>query len=63
MNTQIKNKNIVNDAILKDISEAIHGIKYGVVTITVHDSKILQIEVTNKNRYDEVWTLENGGGI
>jgi len=56
-------KNIVNDAIVKDISDAIHGLEYGVVTINVHDSKIVQIEITEKNRYDHIWNLENGGGI
>ena len=60
--TQIE-KNIVNDAIIKDISESIHGLKNGVVTITIQDAKIIQIEVTKKNVYDEVWTVESGGGI
>jgi len=56
-----KNKNIVNDAIIKNISNSIHGLKYGIVNITVHDSRIVQIEVTEKNRFDEVWHLEGGG--
>jgi hypothetical protein len=60
---KMKDKNIVNDAIIKDISEAIHSLKYGTVTIVVHNSKIVQIETTQKNRFDDIWLLERGGGI
>jgi len=58
-----KNKNIVNDAIVKDISNSVHNLKYGTVTITVHNSKIVQIEVAQKSRFDDVWLIEEGGGI
>ncbi len=57
------NKNIVNDAIIKNISDSIHGVTYGSVTITIHNSKIVQIEVSQKSRFDDVWTVEGGGGI
>lgn len=60
---KIKDKNIVNDAIVKDISETIHTLKYGTVTIVVHNSKIVQIETTQKDRFDDIWLLEGGGGI
>jgi len=63
MTKVIHNKNIVNDAIIKDISDSIHGIDYGTVTITIHNSKIVQIEVSKKNRFDDVWTVQEGGGI
>ena len=54
-------KNIINDAIIKDISESIHGLQYGTVVITVHDSKIVQIEVSKKDRFDEIWHTQGGG--
>ena len=57
------NKNIVNDAIIKDISGSIHGLSYGTVTITIHNSKIVQIEVSQKSRFDDIWTVQEGGGI
>lgn len=63
MATQQINKNIVNDGIIKNISESIHGISFGTVTITVHNSKIVQIEVSQKSRFDDVWTVQEGGGI
>ncbi|MBF0570036.1 MAG: DUF2292 domain-containing protein [Candidatus Omnitrophica bacterium] len=60
---QAGNKNIINDAIIKDISEAIHGLSFGTVTIMVHNAKIVQIEVSQKRRFDQVWTVQEGGGI
>ncbi len=33
----------------------------GTVTITVHNAKIVQIEVAQKSRYDDVWVHEGGG--
>jgi len=56
-------KNIVNDAIIKDIIDALNALKYGSVTIKVHDSRIVQIDVSHKSRFDEVWLIEKGGGI
>lgn len=56
-------KNIVNDAIIKDISDAIHKLAFGTVTIKVNHSRIVQIEVTENKRFDDLWTAEGGGGI
>ena len=56
-------KHIVNDAILKDISEALHRLPYGTNTIKVNNYKIVQIEVTENKRFDDVWVMESGGGI
>jgi hypothetical protein len=58
-----ESRNIINDAIIKDISDSIHGIHDGIVTIKVHDSRIMKIEVTQENRYEDIWTVEDGGGI
>jgi hypothetical protein len=54
---------IVNDAIVKDISQAVRALEYGLITVKVHDSKIVQIEVTERKRFDDIWKLEEGGGI
>jgi len=54
--------NIVNDAIFKDIAEIVRGLKFGEVIIKVHDAKIIQVEKTEKSRYDS-FHLEHGGGI
>ncbi|MEW6075775.1 MAG: DUF2292 domain-containing protein [Candidatus Omnitrophota bacterium] len=58
-----KSKNIVNDAIIKDIGKTVHGLHYGSILITVHNARIVQIEVSQKSRFDDVWLLEGGGGI
>lgn len=62
-NEQARKKNIINDAIIKDISDSVHGITYGTVTIKINNSKIVQIEVTQNKRFDDVWVAEGGGGI
>ena len=54
---------LVNDAILKDIRDAVSSLDYGIVTIKVHESKIVQFEVTQRKRFDDVWRLEAGDGI
>ncbi|MDD2688708.1 MAG: YezD family protein [Candidatus Omnitrophica bacterium] len=59
----MNDKNIINDAIINDISKTVHRLKYGVITIILHNSKIVQVEVAEKNRFDDVWLIEEGGGI
>ena len=56
-------KNIVNDAIIKDIAQAVDSLEYGTVTIKVHDRKITQVEVAQRKRFQDVWKVEEGGGI
>jgi hypothetical protein len=63
MSTKQNSKNIVNDAIIKDIAVAVGSLEYGTVTIKVHETKIIQIDVTEKKRFDDVWRVEGGGGI
>ena len=63
--SQKKNSNelSINDAIVKDIAAAVAGLDYGSVLIKVHSAKIVQIEVTERKRFDEFWKVEKGGGI
>ncbi|MCA0755514.1 YezD family protein [Paenibacillus sp. N4] len=37
---------------LQKIAEQVDGIQYGQVTITVHDGRIVQIDRTERTRYD-----------
>jgi hypothetical protein len=57
------NESVANDAIVRDIKNAIGGLDYGTVTIKVHNSKIVQIEITQKKRFDDGGLVEKGGGI
>jgi hypothetical protein len=61
----MSDKNIVNDAIIKDIADSIHKIDFGTIIISIYNSKIVQIDITTteKRRFDDVWLLENGEGI
>jgi hypothetical protein len=64
MNSNSKaTKNIVNDAIIKDIAQAVDSLEYGTVTVKVHDRKITQVEVAQRKRFEDVWRVEEGGGI
>jgi hypothetical protein len=58
-----KQKSIINDSIIKDLSDQVLNLKYGAIVIKVHDSKIVQVEVTERTRYEDVWLVEKGGGI
>ena len=57
------NENVVNDAIVRDIRNAIADLDYGTVMIKVHNSKIVQVEITQKKRFDDGGLVEKGGGI
>ncbi|MBF0494699.1 MAG: YezD family protein [Candidatus Omnitrophica bacterium] len=54
---------LINDSILKEISDSVAKLAYGTVVVTVHNRKITQIEIAEKQRFDDVWKVEGGGGI
>lgn len=56
-------QNIVNDAIIKEIIEKLNTLRYGEVRVSVHNSRITQIEKVEKTRFDDVWLVEKGDGI
>jgi hypothetical protein len=49
----LKQHQNINEAI-KEIIEALDGLKYGEIKITVHNSKIVQIDKTEKTRFEDV---------
>ncbi|MFH1360371.1 MAG: DUF2292 domain-containing protein [Candidatus Omnitrophota bacterium] len=63
MKTKERNHSIINDALIKDINEAVHKIDNGTITVRVREAKIIQIDIKDKKRFNEIWTLEQGGGI
>jgi hypothetical protein len=62
MSTYQSNKDIANYNIIRELLEAAKRIKYGSINIKVHDAKVVQVEVTEKSRFDD-WFVEKGGGI
>jgi hypothetical protein len=59
----INSKKLINDSLIKEISSSVETLEYGEVVIKVHNNKIIQIDVSEKKRFDEVWKIEGGGGI
>lgn len=63
MSLKENQKNIVNDVIIKEIVEALNNLKYGYIQIIVHNSRVVQIDKTEKTRFDDIYRIEDGGGI
>ncbi len=62
MSIHQSNIDIANYNILKDLLESTRRIKYGFILLKVHESRIVQVEVTEKARFDD-WFVEKGNGI
>ncbi len=62
MSLSQSNKDIINYGIIKNLIETTKRIQYGTILIQVHDSKVVQIEVTEKTRFDD-WFVEQEGDI
>lgn len=58
-----KDNDNIHDAIIQDVGNAIKGINNGLITISIKDSKIVQIEVNKTKQYFDIWEIEEGGGI
>ncbi len=50
------------DKVLTKVLEAIKSIKYGYVQVIVQDSKVVQIDRTEKTRLDRKWVTDEKGG-
>jgi hypothetical protein len=57
------NTGVLNDAALKELAVAAKSIKYGQILITVHNSRIVQVDKTEKIRFDATTYYEKGDGI
>jgi len=42
----------MSESVEKHILEAIRGIKYGAVEVLIHDSRVVQVERTEKTRFE-----------
>ena len=40
------------EAALDAVREALAAIRYGAIALTVHDGRVVQIEITEKRRFD-----------
>jgi hypothetical protein len=55
-------RNAQDERIAEKVIATLRGLRYGSVTLTVHDARIVQIERLEKSRFDDLF-LENGDGI
>lgn len=51
-----------NEKIVNEIAQAVAGLEFGSVLIKIHDAKIVQVEITERKRFDDC-RVEKGGGI
>ena len=51
------------DWLAAKVLAALKGIRYGSVVLTVHDSRVVQIERIERSRLDDLNSVEKGGGI
>jgi len=51
------------DAIVQELKGIIEALKFGTITIKVHNGRIVQVEITEKKRFDVPMEFEKGGGI
>jgi hypothetical protein len=61
MSTNIS-KNFADETALKKVIESLKGLRFGSITITLHNSKIVQIDRIEKTRLDRE-TVDIGEGI
>ncbi len=54
---------VSTDAVVQELKRDIEALKYGTVTIKVHNGRITQVEITEKRRFDVSVEFEKGGGI
>lgn len=56
------NIDVVNAKALEELADIVRKLKFGHITITVHNSKIMQIDRTEKIRFNDT-CYEKGSGI
>ncbi|MGA2091750.1 MAG: DUF2292 domain-containing protein [Endomicrobiales bacterium] len=53
----------IDEEIIKKIINAFEGLRFGSVLITVHNSKVVQIDRKEKTRLEQGYEVDIGGGI
>ena len=51
MQNENRKVNIIEKKIINEILQAIHQINFGEVVVTIHNSKVVQIEKKEKKRF------------
>jgi hypothetical protein len=53
----------IDSHVVKAILDAIRGLQFGQVRVVVHDSRVIQVEKTERTRLDIESPFEKGEGI
>jgi len=56
-------RSVVSNIILEEIRQLVDSLEFGNILVKVHAGRVIQIEVTEKKRFNDLWELEGGGGI
>ena len=43
--------NSAGKTVLEHVAEAVSGLRYGAINLTVHDGRVVQLEVTERQRF------------
>jgi hypothetical protein len=54
-------KDVLPEAVLRELRNAVARLKYGTITIKVHGSKVAQIEIAEKKRFDDAGLCDGEG--
>ena len=52
-----------NKQAIEEIIKSVKSLNFGQLNITVHHGRIMQVDVTEKIRFDKLPLQENGSGI
>ncbi len=63
MTRKQESKDAAADAMIQELKKTIEALKYGTITIKVHNGKVAQIETTARRRFRVPLDFEKGDGI
>ena len=52
-----------DEALIAEVVRAAKGLRFGNIVLTIHNSKVVQIDKTEKIRLDAFVQYDKGGGI
>lgn len=58
-----EHEDVLADAVLRELAKAVARLKYGTISLKVHEGKVTQMDITEKKRFDESRGFEKGDGI
>ncbi|MBN2129378.1 MAG: YezD family protein [Sedimentisphaerales bacterium] len=63
MRSEYRPGDALTQAVLEELGKAVARLKYGTITLKVHDGRVTQMDITEKRRFDESPGFQKGEGI